>query len=86
MNNKRYGFLRTIIFKDKERKDLVYRPIYSDNLTELENFKDQCINEHFNDAHLFNEVAIFDYEKCSYVSNNFSAANYYRRNIRGEVI
>lgn len=84
--NKRYGFLRTIIFEDKSRRDVVYRPIYSDNLAELESFKDQCIKEHFNNAYIFNEVAIFDYEKCSYVSNNFSAANAYRRYIRGEVI
>lgn len=86
MSDKRYGFLRTVIFEDKKRKETIFKPIFSDNLAELEGFYDQCIKEHFDKKRYFNEVAIFDYEKCSYVSNNFSTANYYRRYIRGEVI
>lgn len=86
MNNKRYGFLRTVIFKDKGRKDLIYRPLLSDDLTEVEKYYDKCIKEHLESVNHFNEVAIFNYQMCSYVSNNFSEADTYRRNIRGEVI
>lgn len=80
--NKRYGLLRTIISKDKKIKDKIYIPIYSNDLNKLEESYNYFIKKNKTMVPNFNEVAIFDYETCSYIKNNFKDREYFVNNIR----
>ncbi len=76
MSNKRYGFLRTVIFKTGMER--IYRPIQSDDLEDLKWFYAQCTDLNtLPDTRYFNEVAIYDYEKACYCVNNFSERDNY---------
>ena len=81
---KRYGLLRTVISKDKRIKDRIYIPVMSDDLEKLksnyEYFNKQ--NTTIYNVPAFQEVAIFDYEKCIYVLNNFKEREFFVNHIR----
>ena len=79
----RYGLLRTVIAKDKRIADKIFIPIYSNDLNKLEDSYNYFIkkNDIFN-IPVFNEVAIFDYEKCIYVKNNFKDREFFVNNVR----
>lgn len=80
---KRYGLLRTVISKDKRVTDRIYIPIYSDDLKKLNESYDFYIKHNYElNYPVFNEVAIFDYEKCAYVKNNFNDRTWFVNNIR----
>lgn len=83
MQKLRYGLLRTVISRDKRIADRIYIPIYSNDLNKLEDSYNYFIKQ--NDATnspVFNEVAIFDYEKCIYVKNNFKERTEFVNNVR----
>ena len=82
--HERFGLLRTVISKDKRISDKIFIPIYSNDLNKLENSYNYFIKKNNNiwNNPVFNEVAIFDYEKIVYVKNNFKDRDFFVNNIR----
>ena len=78
----RYGFLRTVIAKDKRIADKIYIPIYSNDLNILEDSYNYFIKKNDLTNAVFNEVAIFDYKNCVYVKNNFKDREFFVNNVR----
>lgn len=83
MQKLRYGLLRTVISKDKRIADRICIPIYSNDLKKLNESYD-FYTKHNGESNypMFNEVAIFDYEKCVYVKNNFKERTWFVNNVR----